>query len=139
MTGKKATMKDMYQALLQVKGIGRFLAFQITADLIMIDAIEFDKDFVMLGPGARKGLLIINGNTTSCADLLQSVNNELKSRYEERDQSDILNSIPVQELRLIDIEHGLCEYIRYYKAVRGCYPKKYVPSTKSGGELRRNC
>ena len=52
-----ASLRSVYELLLQYPGIGRFLAFQFTIDLNYSQLLPYqERDFVVAGPGAIDGI-----------------------------------------------------------------------------------
>jgi hypothetical protein len=107
----------------ELEGIGRFLSAQITLDLCMYGVILLDNSWLSFGPGAVTGIRLVMGiqeaEQDKAVELTDKVNQELKKRKVKRTGNDILDDLPPLQLRVVDIEHTLCEYQKYFKLMRG--------------------
>ncbi|KAG9289556.1 hypothetical protein G9A89_002329 [Geosiphon pyriformis] len=106
----KPTLADAYIVLLddkRIPQIGTFTAWQIAADMYMMNLITYgeNKDYAVLGPGARQGLKLFGNISLSC--LLKKVNQKLGNHFQGR------------KLKGLDLEHMLCEFQKYKKVING--------------------
>ncbi|KAJ3180155.1 hypothetical protein HDU85_004158 [Gaertneriomyces sp. JEL0708] len=123
--GRTATAREMHAVLKQFFGVGRFHAYQATQDLVMYNAIPADEEFISPGPGALKGLHLLGlGEDEGDVD---KVIIQLTRRVNAALHSDLhLRMTP------IDMEHTLCEFQKYHRALHhGPLPRKYIPRCAS--------
>lgn len=116
-----------YDQLINIMGIGPFLAYQIGVDLSYHPDIGFgEDDFVVMGPGARRGI----------DWLFENVADRDGKNYEETcfwlrdnqedfwqdyniDYKNIFNDTDNTYLTVMSIENCLCEFQKYCKAYYG--------------------
>lgn len=150
----KVTSLDMENTLDYMSGlscVGRFTAYEYCCDLGMITRycknhiVEWTNDsYTNVGPGAERGINWIfknKGNLSNfeCIVYLRAVwkhNLQRLGTYEQ-----FISQLPPEMNHDIDlrvIEHCLCEYQKYCKALTGTgRPKeKFTPKTKDINELR---
>ncbi len=115
-----------------IYGIGIFLASQIVMDLVMYGMIPLEEQWICFGPGAISGLKMIQGSNdvSRATQVTKLVNRRLDQRREKRTNEDVLDAKDALQLRVIDLEHSLCEYYKYYKLKSGILTsgRKYHPS-----------
>jgi len=111
----------------EINNIGGFLAWQITADLSELKLIKFSENiFTCLGPGAKNGLATILNVVSSKEEL------ELTKQLTKSMES-IFNAMEInfkyflgKKLTLKTVEHALCEFFKYWRAVQeGRSKRKY--------------
>ncbi|KAJ3279169.1 hypothetical protein HK104_001694 [Borealophlyctis nickersoniae] len=137
--GPRPSQKEIYHWLLEEKNkfanVGDFHAFQGACDAVMYGAAEFDPDFVMAGPGAKQGLRYLEGRSSRelnkkypkkgdysaealIKDLTATLNCKLEERRMEGGPKDVLREKEVAGLRMVDVEHALCELQKYARGKR---------------------
>jgi hypothetical protein len=113
---KAADLRTCYNTVLQVRNVGKFLAWQVICDLMEARAVHFAEDeWVKLGPGAINGLKVIFGDSLKkCPELLE------KAVFLRVIQDDVYQAMGIAFPRFIDrdmtlknIEHALCEFCKY--------------------------
>lgn len=116
------SMKDAYGVLVDLDGIGDFLAYQVLVDLTYdIEGeqfVELDQDeWAKAGPGARRGLEYL-GVTSDRLAAMQELH---ASQDEDLDKRDFPWWRPdgrPQRLKLSDVQNCLCEHSKYEKSRR---------------------
>ncbi len=101
---KHNTLQFAFEAMNSYKLLGRFMAWQIVCDMTLTEILPNPSDiddFVVLGKSARNGLAIL-GNP-DIKTLKMHMNTRLRKHG--------------IQMTLIDIEHSLCEFYKYHKAV----------------------
>ncbi|KAJ3299876.1 hypothetical protein HK104_006424 [Borealophlyctis nickersoniae] len=126
------SQREIYDGLYQFANVRTFHAFQGACDAVMYGAVDLDPDFVMAGPGAKKGLRYLEGfdvrnwsrdypsegdNTAEALirDLTVILNQKLKERRMVRNRKDELRKKELSNLRMVDVEHALCELQKYVR------------------------
>jgi hypothetical protein len=107
-------MRSVFETLRSYPGIGPFLAYQLATDLNYSALTDFsERDFVMAGPGARRGL-------RKCFASLGDLNEADAIRWLADSQEDEFNkrglrfrSLWGRALQLIDVQNLLCEVDKY--------------------------
>jgi hypothetical protein len=130
-TAKRAaqagSLADLYNVLLEVNGLGPFLAYQLAIDLTY--STEFDHDereFVVAGPGAHEGIAKAFDHRDGWTDA------ELIRWTTERQASEFsrlgIEFIDLwgRELTLIDVQNLFCETAKYSRIA-------HPEFTRSGG------
>ena len=124
----KGTLRGVFHVLLSIPNVGDFFSYQITCDLLEAKVLGkkiSDDQWTCLGPGAKNGLKKLFGH-----ERISSKKEELKLSRIVRDLCDTngggsgfeaLNiNFPTllnKPLSLKNVEHSLCEYDKYYRAV----------------------
>lgn len=101
---KNNTLQFAFEAIKKYKFIGPFIAWQIVCDMTLTEILPNPSDiddFVVLGPGARKGKKILRDIE------LKTLKKHMNTRLRKHGI----------QMTLIDIEHSLCEFYKYYKAL----------------------
>jgi len=104
-----------------IDSVGEFFAQQICNDLVDLKVVGGNpNEWVCLGPGAKRGLLLMYPDLQG-KDILLS-----KAKYMQKNQQAIFKQYGLQfpflegkNLSLVDIEHALCEFSRYHAATTG--------------------
>lgn len=115
-------LKPVVKALTIIPGIGAFFGWQIACDLVESGVVADDPGWAQLGPGATRGARLIN--PTPGARPLDTAKwlVETQERFAETDWPSARRAksdwyrYPVT---LKDVEHALCEYVRYVNAREG--------------------
>jgi hypothetical protein len=120
------SMESAYRWFWGINGVGPFLAYQMAVDLSYSEFATFtEKEFVIDGPGAKRGLCRLfpdyeikrlgyeNLNTwlalkwqVFCEELLTKEENKSLFKYR-----------PVADITVMDIENCLCEFSKYSKVL----------------------
>lgn len=102
---------DVWRSLLEIQGIGKFIAGQILLDLAEAQYLNLDdiNEWVFIGPGAKEPLLHM-------AEGIKELRNM---------QSTYLKEWHYPALTLSDIQHNLCEYRKYVNLHNGKGKKRY--------------
>lgn len=137
---RSTTLSDAYEALLDLPGVGRFLAFQFAVDIGYSDAFAFDEsEFVIAGPGARDGIAkcFENWRDFALEDVIMAVHKAQEEEFALRALA--FRPIPNRLLQPIDCQNLFCEVSKYariaHPEVRGAdgrqrIKQKYSPSTR---------
>lgn len=105
-------LQEIWLALRAFHGVGEFISMQIYRDLQLAGAIGFENDpFCYIGPGAERGMRALFPETGAYPDMYR--------RMEElhAEQRNFLPAAGFDPLPLADVEHCLCEYYKYLKAI----------------------
>lgn len=116
--------KQVYRALLRLKGLAKFLAYQIFIDFTYIKDFPFDENsFVVSGPGCKKGLEYLFENRKGLS--LDEALFYLRDHQDELFPNGVLERefsyLPEENRRLtvMDIENSMCELFKYCKVYFG--------------------
>jgi len=103
---ESCSVEKTFYALLDIRGVGSFLAHQFAQDMratcLLRDAVD-GKDWAFPGPGARRGLSIVG---------LPETVSSMQTMYLEQDK---FRAPHVPELEVKDIQQSLCEVQKYVK------------------------
>jgi hypothetical protein len=117
------SMEECYYYLRSIQGIGPFLGYQIAVDLSYSDRTKFgEDDFVIDGPGAKRGLHELFTEKTIEDNGYEELNywlrnNQLKnSRLYDVDFLKTFEDQPYPYLTVMSLENCLCEFSKYMKA-----------------------
>jgi len=117
----KESAEESFKTLLQIQGVGKFLAYQLWLDASYHNLHNWSgDDYVVIGPGSKTGLDIMTGTEDKKKDEwyekamyeLRDMQHEI---YEELGYSDYSN----YKMTLDSIEHALCEWRKYYNLKAG--------------------
>lgn len=102
------SLEKTFNYLLKIPTIGKFMAWQILADLRFSNIFKNivpidDEQFIVLGRGAELGLKFLK--------IENKIDNIIKLK---NDCNENLKNYNIK-LNLFDLEHTLCEYSKYYK------------------------
>lgn len=125
---KWESMESLWKELKNCRGLGGFMSYEIVCDLRYTHVLEGSKDintWCNMGPGAKRGM-----NRLESRDLKDSISpalwNDLSrallpaTRKRLKSSQSLLNHqlmMPLIEMR--EIEHSLCEYDKYCRALAG--------------------
>jgi hypothetical protein len=115
------SMRAAYETLLDFRGIGRFLAYQLVTDLNYTNILNFSEmEFVMPGPGALSGIrkCFSDFGDYSEADLIQLVTDRQEEEFARRGIH--FEDLWGRKLQLIDCQNLFCEVDKY---ARVAHPK----------------
>ncbi len=113
-----------YKTLLNIKGIGHFLAYQIAVDIGYWNKDVFDESkFVVAGPGCRRGIDYIfqskgDLNYEESISFIETFQDELFDRIDVNPQN-LFSDRTERKLNLMAIENCFCEISKYLKAYYG--------------------
>ena len=113
------TLKDFFRELRKFPLVGNFIGWQMLCDfrlLGIIPAKPDDDTFVVLGPGAKRGVSLMPQWLSKPINLLEAV---------RRDR------VELNWLCIEDIEHSLCEFSKYHRALtnNGRPKQRYMPNS----------
>lgn len=131
-TGKfvaEPSMERRFYLLLDQPGIGPFIAMQVLTDFgySRWGADQDEDDFVMAGPGARKGVKEIFGNTKSARDAINWCQTAVHQ----------MKGVPVLAGRgpsKMDIQNTLCEFSKYARYMRAASAAKPYQAAHPGSQ-----
>ena len=109
-----ASMQEAFAALMDYRGIGAFLAYQLVTDLNYTNVLDFSEmDFVMAGPGARSGLrkCFSDPGDYNEEDLVRFVAERQEVEFASRDLA--FEDLWGRPLQLIDCQNLFCEVDKY--------------------------
>ena len=109
--------------LTQVPRVAGFLALQIATDIGYSDLLGSDEDeFVVVGPGSKRGLQALGLPTTSAA--IRALHADVRSTV----VLDV-HGTP-RPLSLMDVQNTLCEFGKYHAMLNGRNPRRrFTPDT----------
>ena len=108
------SMTDAYQILVELPGLGPFLAYQLATDLNYSAHHSFSEmEFVMPGPGAKDGLrkCFLSLGDYSEADTIRWVTDRQETEFQNRGVK--FQSLWGRPLQLIDCQNLFCEVDKY--------------------------
>lgn len=110
--------------LAQVPRVAGFLALQIATDIGYSDLLASDEDeFVVVGPGSKRGLAALGLPTTPSA--IRELHAEVRSTV----FLDV-HGTP-RPLSLMDVQNTLCEFGKYHALLGGRAPRRrFTPATE---------
>ncbi|KAJ8614561.1 hypothetical protein CTAYLR_004073 [Chrysophaeum taylorii] len=102
--------QEAYAQLRDLDNLGPFFAWQIVCDIMEASVDHDENSFVVLGPGAKKGLRRIFGKDDV----------DLAKRLTKRAPEIMRDFVPLggRPLTLKNVEHCLCEYEKYHNPHR---------------------
>lgn len=127
------TLQNAHAALLPYHGWGGFLSYEVISDLRWTRYLHRARDintWAHAGPGAKRGLNLVFGRPAQKAlpdqqalEEMQLIYQEVKARWPQPHAD-----WPALEMR--EIEHSLCEFMKYEKARAGIgRPKQLFEAT----------
>jgi len=113
------TLKEFFRELRKFPLVGNFMGWQMLCDLRLLGLVPAKPDddtFVVLGPGAKKGIGLMPEGLRNPINLLEAV---------RRDR------VELNWLSIEDIEHSLCEFSKYHRALNnnGRPKQRYTPNS----------
>jgi len=112
------TLKELYQLLVQLPGLGPFLAFQLAVDLGYASPWAVDEsEFVVAGPGAASGIRKCFTDTggLSSADLIRWMTDTQHQQFAARGLAPV--TLFGRPLQLIDCQNLFCETDKYARVM----------------------
>lgn len=104
-------LSGLFNHLFNLRGIGRFLAYQYAIDLNYLPRFSFSENsMTVAGPGAARGLEKLLGDSSM-------LNYRIRQLWEERERGPLL--LGKREMHLIDVQNMLCEYDKYTREQAG--------------------
>lgn len=115
-----------WKAVQEFDGIGAFAGLQVYRDLLLVGVFPFsENDWTYIGPGADEGVKVLIFAEERVAFRVPPPN------YQERyDWLKKLWASPANKLQLVlgDVEHCMCEYVKWMKFRQGAGKKRrYIP------------
>ena len=118
------SQKEIYESLLEFKGLGKFLAYQIFVDFTYIEEFPFsENEFVVSGPGCEKGLKLIfedfDGlNYEEALFWLRDNQNKIFKEF-GYDPEILFKDLPEYDrfLNVMSLENCMCETSKYIRAL----------------------
>lgn len=113
-----------YKTLLSIKGIGKFLAYQIAVDIGYWNKEVFNESkFVVAGPGCRKGIDYVfqsRGDLSYEESIfyIETLQDELFDRVDVKPKK-LFSDREIKKLNVMAIENCFCEISKYLKAYYG--------------------
>ena len=114
------SLKNAWEVIKEAPHVGDFLSWQITADLCELKLIKLKENFTALGPGARAGLRKVFDDKISVSEELgmtKALTKLMNPVFEKLDIS--FQFFLGRDISMKAIEHSLCEFDKYYRAVLG--------------------
>lgn len=110
------SLEAVFHALLDIKCVGRFIAYEICCDLMLAKAIPFtENDWVNPGPGCKKGINLIWPKLRKTEDYQHRIEYLMRLQDQYYHQYKLDFHMYHHPLTLRGIEHSLCEFQKYYK------------------------
>jgi hypothetical protein len=112
------TLKELYQILVQLPGLGPFLAFQLAIDLGYANPWAADEsEYVVAGPGAASGIrkCFSDPNGFSSADLIRWMTETQDAQFADRGLEPV--KLFGRPLQLIDCQNLFCETDKYARVM----------------------
>jgi len=112
---KAASLKHVFELLVEQPSLGDFLAFQFAIDLNYSEIVDFSEmDFVVAGPGARDGISKCFSDTDGCteAEVIEIVAKIADSEF-DRLKLPFHKLGGARALQLIDCQNVFCELSKY--------------------------
>lgn len=108
--------RELYCEMRELENVGNFFAWQIVCDMLESKLLSSgENSFVVLGPGAKRGLeRIFNDTSESHVETLRWICPEVFKRLRLD-----FHYIEGRQLTLKNIEHCLCEFEKYKNNMRG--------------------
>lgn len=137
--------KEVYLKLRDIKGFGRFIAYQIFIDLTYINEFPFsENEFTVAGPGCYYGLQLLTGkdeydtgfNGMTSEEIVfwmrDNILNEFKRIRCDFDPDKVFSDLPEDErhFNVMSLENLMCEFSKYYAIYTGVRKgrMKYIPN-----------
>ena len=117
---------ERFAMLRSTPGIGRFLAMQILTDWGYAQEVNRENEFVIAGPGARRGAASLNPDLPA-----EKVIEELTAEW-DNDPDVRLNGYP---LGLMNVQNTLCEFSKYVRFMGQGHRAAYVPTHPGPQEI----
>ena len=114
------SLKSAWEVIKEAPHVGDFLSWQITADLCELKLIKLKEDFTALGPGARAGLKKVFDDKISVSEelgLTKALTKLMNPVFEKLGIN--FQFFLGRDISMKAIEHSLCEFDKYYRAVLG--------------------
>lgn len=126
--GNCTTMKEAFESLKNCDGLGDFLAYQILVDFTYCPESSWsENEFVVAGPGARRGLDFIFDNKDGmtyeeCLFWLRNNWTNICSIYGLYwEPNDVFTDLPDYDryMNVMSLQNCMCEISKYIRAVNG--------------------
>ena len=119
------SLKKVWEVVKTPPHVGDFLSWQITADICELKLIKLREDFAALGPGARAGLRKVFDDKVSVSDeqeMTKTLTRLMDPVFEKLGIS--FHYFLGRGISMKAIEHSLCEFDKFYRAVIGKTSKR---------------
>lgn len=139
------TQEDVFNELVNIKGFGKFIAYQIFVDLTYINEFPFsENEFTVAGPGCYYGIQLLTGkddkdtgfNCMTTEEILFWMRDNLIEEFNKRgfnfNPVEIFSDLPESErhFNVMSLENIMCEFSKYYAIYTGVRKgrMKYKPN-----------
>ncbi|VVN18834.1 nucleotide kinase domain-containing protein [Pseudomonas fluorescens] len=115
----KTNLFDIYESLLELPSIGKFLAYQYAVDLTYSEYSSADESqFVVAGPGAERGIRKIfpNANKNEYELIIKHMTEIQEQEFNRLELP--FRYLPNRKLQLIDCQNLFCELDKYLRVKR---------------------
>lgn len=116
------SLEDVFNYLMQIDCVGRFIAYEIACDLVLTHVVPFSENsWVNPGPGCKHGLRLIFPRLRTITQFQNKIK-ELQNRQVEHFSRLGLSFpylYPHTPLTLRSVEHSLCEFQKMMKMIKG--------------------
>ena len=129
--------QEAYEIILSLRGLAKFLAYQVFVDLTYIDEFPFsENEFTIAGPGCRKGIDLVfeDKDKMSYEECLFWLRDYLKSEEKFRAINTYFKKHD-KEINVMSLENCMCEISKYIRTAEGtgrprCHykPRKEEPT-----------
>lgn len=112
------TLQSFYDRIVSVRGVGQFMAGQVIADLKYVNPLMASSDwktFAVSGPGSRRGLNRVYGNSPERPWVESEWKKAFDSMYRYMEDRNML----VCPLHAQDLQNCLCEFDKYMRVKLG--------------------
>ena len=112
--GRASSLRDLYQALLEIPSFGSFLSYQYAVDLNYSRHFDFDEmEFVVAGPGALRGIgkCFEDSHALEPADVIRAMANSADVYLADGPVE--FRDLWGRPLQLIDCQNLFCEVDKY--------------------------
>lgn len=111
------SQEERFNALRSAPGIGKFLAMQILTDWGYCQTVNLENEFIIAGPGARRGALIVNPDVPP----------ENTIRMATKVFKDGIVRVGGMSPSLMDVQNTFCEFSKYHRFAVGGKPYRNSP------------
>ncbi len=112
------SLRNVFEILRQLPGLGPFLAFQYAIDLNYGSSLNFqESDFVVAGPGARRGAAkcFVDRDGLTVEETIRALAEIQEDEFDQRGLK--FWALPSRPLQLIDCQNLLCEIDKYTRGL----------------------
>ena len=124
----------VFKRLTEIKGFGKFIAYQVYVDLTYIKEFPFsENEFTVAGPGCYYGIQLLTGkdkedtgfNGLTSEEILFWMRDNLVSKFTEEglefNPDKIFHDLPEEDRKfnVMSLENVMCEFSKYYTLHHG--------------------